>query len=214
VKREMNPTPNIEAQDEDKLLLKKFQQGDNNAFDELAKKYQDRIYRQCYYFTHDAGDALDLTQEIFIRIFQSLGSFREQSSFYTWLCRIIYNICVDYSRHKKAYLDAENIYSEYAFSNAKQSLPNKLAEAKELENEISKAMDMLSARTRSAIILRYYEGLDYKSISEILGCRISAVKANISKGMRMLRNILPSYLTNDSTNCKGGELTSYKGVAY
>ncbi|MDQ1327731.1 MAG: hypothetical protein QG641_1014 [Candidatus Poribacteria bacterium] len=206
--------PNIEAKNEDKLLVEKFQQGDNNAFDELVKKYQDKIYGQCYHFTYDAGDALDLTQEIFIRVFQSLGNFKAQSSFYTWLFRIVHNTCIDYTRHKKAYLDAENIYSEYAFDKAEQSLPSKLAEAKELEDEVSKAMNMLSSQARSAIILRYYEDLDYKSISEILGCRIGTVKANISKGMRMLKNMLPSYLTGDSTNFKGGELTSYKEGAY
>ena len=210
----MNSMPDIEAKNEDRLLVEKFQQGDNSAFDELVKKYQDKIYGQCYHFTYDAGDALDLTQDIFIRVFQSLGNFKGQSSFYTWLFRIVHNTCIDYIRHKKAALDAENIYSEYVSGKAEQSSPIKLAEAKELEDEVSKAMNMLSTREKSAIILRYYEDLDYKSISEILGCRIGTVKANISKGMRMLRNIIPSYLTGDSTNFRGGELVSYKEGAY
>jgi len=196
----MNSMPNIEAKNEDKLLVEKFQQGDNNALDELMKKYQDNIYRQCYHFTHEVGDALDITQEIFIRIFQSLGNFKAQSSFYTWLFRIVHNTCVDYTRHKKAYLDAESIYSEDALNKISQFSPSQLTETKELEDEIAKAMDMLSSRTRSAIILRYYEGLDYKSISEILGCRIGVVKANLSKGMRMLKNVLSPYLEGDQIN--------------
>lgn len=186
--REMNLMPNV---DEDQILVERFQQGYNDAFDKLVKKYQDKIYRQCYLFTHDVGDSLDLTQEAFIRVFQSLDNFKAQSSFYTWLFRIVHNICIDYTRHKKAYLNAENVYSE--------DISNTPSSESELEDEVSKAMDILPLKMRSAIILRYYEGLDYKSISEISGCRISVIKSNLSKGMRMLRNALLPYLKGNLT---------------
>ena len=186
--------------------MEKFQQGDENAFDELVKKYHDKIYRLCYYFTHNAGDALDLTQEIFIRVFQTLGDFKGQSNFFTWLYRIAQNLCIDYTRRKKVYLNAELVYSEDALNKVEQSSPCKLLEVKELEDEVAKALDMLSSRTKTMVILRYYEGLDYKSISEILGCRVGAVKANLSSGMRMLRKTLSPYLN--------GELIDYKESVY
>lgn len=195
--------PNV---DEDQILVERSQQGDNDAFDKLVQKYQDKIYRQCYLFTNDVGDALDLTQEAFIRVFQSLNNFKAQSSFYTWLFRIVHNICVDYTRHKKAYLDAENVYSE-DISNTPFSESN---EIKELEDEVSKAMDILPSQVKSTIILRYYEGLDYKSISDVLGCRISVIKSNLSKGMRMLRNALLPYLKGNSISLKESDFTCYK----
>ena len=209
----MNLVPNIEAQNEDKLLVERFRQGDRDAFDQLVKKYQDKTYRQCYLFTHEVGDALDLTQEIFIRVFQSLGNFKGQSSFYTWLFRIVHNICIDYTRKNKAYLDAE-ISIENTFDSESQSSPSNLVEAKELGVEISRAIDILPSQVKSTIILRYYEGLDYKSISDILECRIGSVKSNLYRGVRMLRNMLLPYLKDNPTNSKGGELRDYKERSY
>jgi RNA polymerase sigma-70 factor (ECF subfamily) len=186
-------------QDKDKLLVERFQQGEKTAFDELVRIYQNKIYKLAYRFTHNVEDALDLSQEIFIRAFKSLGDFKQQSSFYTWLYRIAQNLCIDYTRHKKVCLKtvtfAEDMYSQkYIFSNVAFASPSKLVEAKELEGEIAKAVDILPPRQKSAFILRYYEGLDLNSIAEILGCRVGTVKAHLSYGRNMLRKILLPYL--------------------
>ena len=68
-------------QEQDKFLVERFQQGDNKAFDELVRKYQNKIYELAYHFTHNVEDALDLSQEIFLRAFKSLGTFKQKSSF-------------------------------------------------------------------------------------------------------------------------------------
>lgn len=182
---------------DDKLLVQRFQQGDKDAFDELVKKYQDKIYRLCYHFTENIEDALDLSQEIFLRAFRSLDEFKENANFYTWLYRIAQNLCIDYTRHKKVITDFELRYSEDISSDGPNSLPYKQIEVKELENEISKALNKLSSKTKSVFILRYYEGLDYKSISEILGCRISSVKGSLFQGKRTLKKILLPYLEDE-----------------
>ncbi len=186
-------------QDKDKFLVERFQEGDKTAFDELVRKYQKKIYELAYHFTHNVDDALDLSQEIFIRVFKSLGDFKQKSSFQTWLYRISQNLCIDYTRRKKVCFQTvaltECMYSkEYIFSNVAFASPSKLVEAKELGSEITKAIDMLPSRMKSAFILRYYEDLDLKSIAEILGCRVGTVKSHLSHGRRRLKNMLLPYL--------------------
>lgn len=198
-------------ENEDKFLVEQYQLGKNDAFNELIKKYQDVIYRQCYQFTYNVDDAIDLTQEVFLRAYKSLNSFKGRSNFSTWLYRIAYNACKDYLRNKKSCVEAENAYLEYNSDKDLQNSPSELTEEKELIDEIRKAMRMLSPQARNAIILKYFEGLDYQSIADILGCGINTVKTNISKGIRMLRNILPSHLKYGHQEYKGGESKGYKG---
>jgi RNA polymerase sigma-70 factor (ECF subfamily) len=186
-------------QDKDKFLVERFKQGDNRAFDELVRKYQKKIYNLAYHFTHNADDALELSQEIFLRAFKSLLNFKGESNFYTWLYRIAQNLGIDYTRSKKRRLKTvaltEDIYSKkYVLSNVAFASPSKLAEAKELKNEIEKAVDMLPPREKSAFILKYYEGLDLKSIAEILGCRVGTVKAHLSHGRSKLKKLLSPYM--------------------
>ncbi|MFQ6041478.1 MAG: RNA polymerase sigma factor [Candidatus Poribacteria bacterium] len=189
----------MQDKDKDKFLVERFQQGDNEAFDELVRKYQNKIYELAYRFTHNVEDALDLSQEIFLRAFKSLGGFKGESNFYTWLYRIAQNLCIDYTRHKKVSLKtvafpADTSSPKYVLTGATYISPDKLVEAKELENAIARAIDMLPSRKRSVFILRYYEGLDLKSIAEILGCRVGTVKAHLSYGRRMLKKMLSPYL--------------------
>ena len=186
-------------QDKDKFLVERFKQGDNKAFDELVRKYQNKIYDLAYHFTHDVEDALELSQEIFLRAFKYLGDFKQQSNFYTWLYRIAQNLGIDYTRSKKRRLKTvaltEDMYSKkYVLSNVAFASPSRLVETKELRNEIAKAVDMLSPREKSAFILRYYEDLDLKSIAEVLGCRVGTVKAHLSHGRSKLKDILSPYL--------------------
>jgi RNA polymerase sigma-70 factor (ECF subfamily) len=186
-------------QDQDKLLVERYKQGDNKAFDELVRKYQNKIYKLAYRFTHNVEDALDLSQEIFLRAFKSFSNFKQQSNFYTWLYSIAQNLCIDYTRSKKSRLKTvaltECMYSKkYILSNVALASPGQLVETKELKGEIAKAIDMLPPRQKSAFILRYYEGLDLNSIAEILGCRVGTVKAHLSHGRSKLKDILLPYL--------------------
>ena len=194
-----NSLPKINMQDKDKFLVEQFHQGDNKAFDELVEIYQSKIYELAYHFTHNVEDALDLSQEIFLRAFRSFSDFKGQSSFYTWLYRIAQNLCIDYIRHKKNVAFAEQTYSEDVLSRSREtgdarSSPGQLVETKELEDEVAKAIDMLPSRTKNVFILWYYEGIDYKSISEILGCRVGVVKEHLLHGKRILKKTLALYL--------------------
>lgn len=185
-------------QDEDKSLVERFQQGDDGAFDELVRKYQSKVYELAYHFTHNVEDALDLSQEAFLRVFKSLPAFKQQSSFYTWLFRIVKNLGIDYSRRQKKRLGAlaltEYHLKEETKINIAYASPSKLVEAQELKDAITQAIEMLPSRQRSAFILWYYEQLDLNSIAEILDCRLGTVKAHLSHARQKLKQMLSPFL--------------------
>ncbi len=178
--------------DRDRQLVERFQRGDKTAFDKLMRIYHGKIYRLAYRFTHDVEDALDLSQEIFLKAFKSLGDFKHQSSFYTWLYRIARNLCVDYLRHKKT--SFQTIPLEEVSDVLTYSSPCDPVEVKELRGEIAKAISALPPQQKQAFILRYYEGLDLESIARVLGCRESTVRSHLCLGRRKIREILSPYL--------------------
>jgi len=188
---------------DDEFWVKRFKSGDTSAFDELVLKYQNRIYELAYNFTHHVDDAFDLSQEIFLRVFKALKNFKGESTFYTWLYRIAKNACIDYTRKRKRY---QNIALEDDTSANKQNLhpglsnnmPDKHAEQKELEVEISKAIEQLSPRQKQVFVLRHYEDLALKEIAEELGLRIGSVKAHLFNATRTLRKLLTPYVEGNS----------------
>jgi RNA polymerase sigma-70 factor (ECF subfamily) len=189
--------------DIDGFLVKKFKSGDKRAFDELVLKYQQRIYELAYNFTHHVDDAFDLSQEIFLRVFKALDNFKGESAFYTWLYRIAKNACIDYTRKRKRY---QNVTLEDGILFDRQNwckvvsndMPDKHAERKELEIEISKAIEQLPPRQKQVFILRHYEGLALKEIAEKLGLRIGSVKAHLFNATHTLRKLLTPYVEGKS----------------
>lgn len=176
-----------------------FQRDDIQAFDDLVVKYQKRVYEIAYGFTHNVDDAYDLSQDIFVRAFKSLYSFKRESAFYTWLYRIAQNACIDYIRKRNRFqvidLEDEQINSEpKMFVSAKTVLPNRKVELEELEMEIKNAIKQLPIKQKRAFILRYYEGRTLKEIAEIMECRLGTVKAHLFHSTRRLRQLLAPYV--------------------
>ena len=189
--------------DIDGFLVKRFKSGDTRAFDELVLKYQKQIYELAYNFTHHVDDAFDLSQEIFLRAFKALDKFKGEAAFYTWLYRIAKNACIDYTRKRKRYqnvaLEDDILFSyQNSYRGISNDMPDKNAERKELEIEISKAIEQLSPRQKQVFILRHYEGLALKEIAEKLGLRIGSVKAHLFNATRMLRKLLTPYVEGNS----------------
>ncbi|MBC8229204.1 sigma-70 family RNA polymerase sigma factor [bacterium] len=185
--------------DIDGFLVKRFKSGDTKAFDELVLKYQKQIYELAYNFTHHVDDAFDLSQEIFLRAFKALDKFKGEAAFYTWLYRIAKNACIDYTRKRKRYqnvaLEDDILFSyQNSYRGISSDMPDKHAERKELEIEISKAIEQLSPRQKQVFILRHYEGLALKEIAEKLGLRTGSVKAHLFNATRRLRKLLTPYV--------------------
>lgn len=197
---------------DDRDLVEKFCRGDEEAFDELVLRYKEKIYRLCYQFTNNVEDAFDLSQEVFLRAFQNIGEFKKGSSFYTWLYRIAHNLCVDFVRQTKSLSSTQSEDPEIERQLEDHSLdPYRILEIKEVKKEISRALSKLPPKTRVIFLLRYFEGLDYKSISEILGCNVNTIKAKLFHGRRALRRSLSRYLKQEPVNMEFHPTLSWKG---
>lgn len=186
----------VENKDE-KRLVNKAKNGNIAAFEELITVHEVKIYNIAYRMFHNEEDAKDLSQEIFIKVFENIGKFKGNSSFSTWLYRIATNTCIDELRRRKGKetysIDAEvetdegNMKREY--SDLKPN-PEEMAINKEVSIQIQNAMDHLSEEHKTAIILRDLQGLEYNEISEILECSLGTVKSRISRARRQLIELL------------------------
>lgn len=179
----------------EKNLIHRAKKGDVSAFEELISGYEKKVYNTVYRFFNNSEDAMDITQEIFIKVFTSLHSFRENSSFSTWLYRIAVNTCIDFLRKKKD--DTLPIKDEMVVGNdTKHSsytqLPEDFVEKQELKQALLKAIDSLPKEQRICVILRDIQGFSYTEISEILMCSLGTIKSRLSRGRRALRQKLKS----------------------
>jgi len=177
---------------EDFALVKKVKSGDKNAFCELVEKYKERVYFVAYRMTSNHADADDLSQEAFIKAYQSIGSFREKSSFFTWLYRITINITINhlkkFGRNRPFELD-ENI----RIANDPDS-PEKTAQRRELHEQITKAINSLPPKERAVVELAILEDLPHKQVAQILGCMEKTVSWRLFRARKKLKEKLSLYV--------------------
>lgn len=184
----------------DSELIKLILQGDREKFGTLVDRYSQMVFSTCMGFVHNREDAEDLTQEVFIRAFQSLGGFKGQSSFPTWIYRIAVNASLNFTRkHSKvSFFDRlESLFAgeKSAERNPGLSLsddPEKIMIEREHSLWLQRALDSLPANQRTAIILSKYDDLSQKAISEIMELSEGAVEALIQRAKKNLRERLSS----------------------
>ena len=185
---------------DDTELIERFQQGDTAAFDLLFTRYQKRTYRLVQRFISNREDALDLTQDAFIRAYQGLGDFKSQCQFYSWLYRITVNLCIDFLRKKsrsEVLLYDSDESGELPMANIpdpRSESPAKAVENKELRIHIRKAVRRLPPKQRQIFILRHWDGLSLKDIAAVVGRSDGTVKAHLLHAHRNLRKHLRTYL--------------------
>jgi len=190
----------IEPGIDDQEMIARCQRGDLSAYEPLVNKYRDRIYAQAYNLTRNPDDACDLCQETFVRAWKSLKNFRGQSSFYTWLYRIATNLGIDLIRSKEKnpttqFDDAiEKEETEENKPFAHQKLPSDDVLRKELGQAIDAAIGKLTPEHREVIVLREFEGLDYKEIAKVVGCSIGTVMSRLHYARSNLQRSLKVYL--------------------
>ena len=187
----------------DTELIERFQQGDTAAFDTLFTRYQKRTYRLVQRFISNREDALDLTQDAFIRAYQGLGDFKSQCQFYSWLYRITVNLCIDFLRKKsrsEVLLYDSDESGELPMANIpdpRSESPAKAVENKELRTHIRKAVRRLPPKQRQIFILRHWDGLSLKDIAAVVGRSDGTVKAHLLHAHRNLRKHLRPYLQEE-----------------
>jgi RNA polymerase sigma-70 factor (ECF subfamily) len=169
---------------DDEIAIRAIRAGELRAFDELARSYRSRIHGICFRYTGNRADAEDLAQEVLLRIYRGLESFRAESSFRTWVYRITVNVCLNWVASRKPFdaLDAET-------PDARPSVLEKLLRG-ESRGELRRAVARLPDRQRMTVLLRVYEELSHKEIAEVMACPIGTVKANFFFALKNLRKRL------------------------
>ncbi len=185
---------------DDAELIAQFQNGDTAVFDTLFTRYQKRTYRLVQRFVSNHEDALDLTQDAFIRAYQGLADFKSQCQFYSWLYRITVNLCIDFLRKKarsEVMLYESDDSEEIPMANVpdlRSESPSKALENKELRAQLRKAIRRLPPKQRRVFILRHWDGLSLKDIAATVGRSDGTVKAHLFHAHRNLRKHLRAYV--------------------
>jgi RNA polymerase sigma-70 factor, ECF subfamily len=177
-------------------LVKKCQDGEINAFQELVSRYHQKIYVVLTGLLRNREDALEIAQEAFFRAYKKIKSFQGGSSFYTWLYRIAVNLAIDSQRRQKRNpLDfRETMDGLFEEQNEVARDPFSDVQDRELREKLISAINDLTPEHRAVIILRAVEGLSYKDIGEILGCSEGTVMSRLHYARKKLQEKLSSFL--------------------
>lgn len=178
----------------EELLLEKARHGDQEAFGELVRLYEKKVYALTLRMCKNPDDAAEAAQEAFLAAWQGLKFFRGEASFSTWLYRLASNACVDLlrkeQRHKAAAGPSLNDADTYIEVADDAATPQELAERSELREQIEEGLQSLSPEHREVLILRELHQLSYDEIAQTLDLDTGTVKSRISRGRKALRNFL------------------------
>ncbi|BDC52894.1 hypothetical protein F183_A52090 [Bryobacterales bacterium F-183] len=175
-------------------LVERCLAGDAPAWEELIKTHSRRVYAICYRFTGNDGEAQDLSQEVFLRIFRSLRSFRAgEGSLGVWLTRLTRNLLIDHYRRTKSDRATESIEGQLPMLEEKTAMSARtdgLLAGREASELLQHALQKLSPELRETVILRDLEELEYKEIADILGVPEGTVKSRLNRGRAELGRLL------------------------
>ncbi len=176
-------------------IIQLAKDGDEKAFEFIVKKYQNRVANLIFKIIGDASIVEDLTQEVFLRMIESLKEYRFGSALYTWIYRITVNICIDEIRRRKrlrAY-SLSDVLSQNPKAEPSHSHVEKTVEQREMREIIEEAISKLPPEYKTALILREFEDLPYDEIAKILKTRIGTVKSRIFRARKLLAEHLKEY---------------------
>lgn len=191
---------NQKAKRADYDLVRKAKAGDGRAYDTLVEMYRDAVFNVIYRMVRNKQEAEDLTQETFIKAYNSINSFNETYAFSTWLFKIATNHCIDFFRKRKLVTHSLDEPIKYKDEEIKHEYPTEepTVEHKMVASEksqiIHQAINKLPEKYRMAIILRHHEEKSYEEIAQILDLPLGTVKARIFRAREMLKKYLKDTL--------------------
>jgi len=181
---------------DDPALVKASQRGDMRAFEELVARHRDKIYARAFSMMRNEEEAVDLSQEAWVKGWQRLKQFQGESSFGTWMTRIVINLCLDQLRKQKRQR-AESIEElEQEGGGVERQMPvitvNPTAglERRELRERIDRALGQLSHEHRTVLILHEFEEMEYKEIAKVMQCSIGTIMSRLFYARRKLAALL------------------------
>ncbi len=180
--------------DADAQLVERCLSGDEAAWEDLVKVHTRRVYSICYRFTGSDSEAQDLTQEVFLRIFRSLKTFRQgEGSFTVWLARLSRNLLIDHYRRSRLDRATDSIEDQLPMLEEKTSLSSRadsMLAGREASEILQAALQKLSPELRETVILRDLEELEYREIAQALSVPEGTVKSRLNRGRAELARIL------------------------
>ena len=178
----------------DAQLVQSCLRGYGPSWEELVRRHTRRVYNLCYRFTGNATASEDLSQEVFLRVYRTLGSYQSQyGAFTTWLTSVTRNLLVDHyrrTRHDRQTDSIEDAMPQLEEKHSPVRSPDRAAEAAELSEQLQRALARLSPDLREAVILRDLQGLEYREIQTVLQAPEGTVKSRINRGRIELAKIL------------------------
>ena len=181
---------------EDTKLVAAAKRGDMVAFEELVARHRDKIYARAFSMMRNEDDATDIAQEAWVKGWQRLKQFHGDSSFTTWMTRIVINLCLDQLRKQKRQRAESIEHLDEELGGVERQMPivsaNPTAglERDELRKRIDKAMAQLSYEHRTVLVLHEFEELEYKEVAKIMGCSIGTIMSRLFYARRKMATLL------------------------
>jgi RNA polymerase sigma-70 factor (ECF subfamily) len=186
---------------EEMEVVKRAQHGDLAAYDELVRRYQERIYATIYHMTANHEDANDLAQEAFIKAYRALKTFKGGSSFYTWVYRIAVNKTINFLKQRKNRsqmslndLDSNVEHDPDLMTLISEKTPRREMNLIELQEKLNVGMQKLSEHHRMVVTLHDVQGLSHEEIAKIMNCNIGTVRSRLFYARQQLQAYLSDYL--------------------
>jgi RNA polymerase sigma-70 factor (ECF subfamily) len=181
---------------DDQALVRAAQKGDMGAFEELVARHRDKIYARAFSMMRNEEEAVDLSQEAWVKGWQRLAQFQGESSFGTWMTRIVINLCLDQLRKQKRHrTDSIEAMTEESGGVERQMPvvtvnPTERLERAELRKRIDKALSQLSHEHRTVMVLHEFEEMEYKQIAKTMECSIGTVMSRLFYARRKMAALL------------------------
>jgi RNA polymerase sigma-70 factor, ECF subfamily len=181
---------------DDEKLVRAAQRGDMVAFEELVARHRDKIYARAYSMMRNEEEAIDLSQEAWVKGWQRLNQFHGESSFGTWMTRIVINLCLDQLRKQKRQRNESIEAMDEESGGVERQMPvvtvNPTAglERAEMRQRIDKALGQLSYEHRTVMVLHEFEQMEYKQIAKTMGCSIGTVMSRLFYARRKMAALL------------------------
>lgn len=177
------------SQSDEQQIIADFKAGNEQAFNLLVRRYQEKVYWIVRRLLPDHDEADDVTQEVFVKAYQSLRSFKGDSSFYTWLYRIAVNLSLNELRRKKI-RRTFSIDDEVHQVRSSDAGPQEMMENEERTRRIRAAVDRLPEKQKKVFLLRYYEEMPYEEIAKVLKTSVGGLKANYFHAVKKIGEAL------------------------
>ena len=175
----------------DEMLVKSCLQGDMGSFGELVRRYQKQVYSLAYRLTNDAEEAMDLSQEVFLKIYQVLERYDDTRPFFPWMYKVASNVCYSLLRKKpQESVPLEKVIEFTPLIPKIESQPEDYYESREIQQLVQRAIAELPEKYRVPLVLRFLEDLTYQQIAEVMELPVSTIETRLYRGKALLQKRL------------------------